>query len=227
MPPTPLDLYTLTFEFELNRVGTNEDIALFDLSMRGVGGAEYGDSQLASAAQGGINAWVATQAPAWFSTNVHFGWVTATNYLANGHINHQQRIAVGTAWDGTDSGPALPWETTLCTSLYTYPRGTFVSNGRRKRGRYYLPPMAASRLDSSNSGYFKNSDVAAALSRQHDFCQQAQQDMVGVDVGVLVVYSRTDGVTRDVVELSLDAKFDSQRRRENREVAGYDTVAFP
>lgn len=227
MPDTPLDLYVLTFEFSLNRVGTNEDIALFDLSFSGVDGAEYNDTELASAAQGGINSWIANSTKTYWTTNVQFSFVTATNYLANGHINHQQRVPVGATWVGTSDPPALPWETSLAVSLYTYPRGTFVSNGRRKRGRFYLPPMASSALDPSNSGYLHDSSVGPLLSDMHDFLAAAGESGVGVPVGVLGVYSRVDGVVRDVSELSLDAKFDSQRRRQNRESAGYDVVDFP
>lgn len=225
--PTPLDLYQLTFRFNLFRTTVQEDIAEFSLNMRGVGGAEYGDSQLHSAAIGAAAAWETNIDPGHFASNCAFFAVTARNFLADGHTNHEQSYVSTAGWVGTAPGAALPWETSLAVSLYTYPRGTFVANGRRKRGRFYLPPMSASTLDSSNSGFYTNSVLPALLTEVKAFCGDAQQDMVGADVGVLTVYSRADGVTRDVVQLTLDAKFDSQRRRENRETAGVITTTFP
>jgi hypothetical protein len=86
--------------------------------------------------------------------------------------------------------------------------------------------MSGSSLDTSNSGFYDNGSIAAQLAEQVAFLGDAQQDMVGADVGVLVIYSRVDGVHRDVVQVSMDAKFDSQRRRQNREDAGHLETSF-
>jgi hypothetical protein len=109
--------------------------------MRGVGGAEYNDAELNSAANGAVNAWQNNINQGHYSSAVVFSDVVARNFLANGHTNHEQVAVADGGWVGTASGASLPWETSLCTSLYTYPRGSFVSDARRKRGRYYLPPM--------------------------------------------------------------------------------------
>lgn len=224
---TPADAYQLTWNFPLTRVATQEDIAEFSLWFAGVGGAEYGDEQLASAAQGGYNAWVNNMSAGHWCNNVLLDSVTATNYLTTGHILHQQNYVGDGSWVGEHPGPAMPWETALAVSLYTYPRGTFVTHGRRKRGRYYMPPMAAGVLDGSNSGYYSDSALAALLAECKAFLEDAGQDKLGATIGTLSVFSRVDSELRPVSQVTLDAKFDSQRRRENREKAGYLVTPFP
>ena len=87
--------------------------------------------------------------------------------------------------------------------------------------------MAASQLDGSNSGYYVNSGIVSLLGEVKAFLQRAQKDSEDVPIGNLSVFSRMDGVVRHVSEVTLDAKFDSQRRRQNREEAGYASTAFP
>lgn len=224
MPDVPLDLYQLVFRFELQKLTSPADIAEFSLWMAGVDGAEYGDPQLHSAAIGACHAWQDNVNQDHFTDAVVFSTVTARNFLANGHTNHEQVFVADGSWVGTSPGASMPWETSLCCSLYTYPRGTFIPQARRRRGRFYLPPMGADQLDGSNSGFFLNSALAGLLSELHAFVSAAQQDMVGVQVGDLVVYSRTGGDSNNVTQLSIDAKFDSQRRRQNREPVGYITL---
>lgn len=224
---TPADAYFVRYQFTLIKVNTPEDIAEMGLWFRALGGAEYGDPELASIAEGAYNAWNAHMNPGLWATNVELSSVVASNYLANGHTLHEQNFVPETPWVGSDSAAAMPWETSLAVSLYTYPRGTFVTDGRRKRGRCYLPPMAASQLDPSNSGFFKNSNFAGLLTAVSAWLNDADQDRLGVQVGRLAVFSRADSETRDVVQISMDAKFDSQRRRQNREIAGHVEVAYP
>ena len=221
-----MDCYLLSYNFELNRVGTSEDIAIFGLWMDG-DGAEFGDAELAHLAAGGEIAWREHMTPDFWASNVTLSSVTATSFLANGNVLAQQQSVPETPWVGTNSTAALPWETALAVSLYTYPRGTFVSHAGRKRGRIYLPPMASAMLDSSNSGYLDNGAISSVLADMHVFLGLAGNSDEGVPVGQLSVFSRTDSVLRHVSQLSLDAKFDSQRRRENRETAGYITTSFP
>jgi hypothetical protein len=121
----------------------------------------------------------------------------------------------------------LPWETSLAASLYTYPRGTFVPQARRKRGRFYLPPMGADQLDASNSGFFPDATIDAMLAEIVGFLQDSRETDVGAVTGTLGVFSRVDGVIRDVIQVSMDAKYDSQRRRQNRENAGIVRTDFP
>lgn len=223
---TPLDCWSLTFDFPLNRAGTEEDHAEFSVWIDG-DGTEPDDANLHSLAIGAHNAWTANVPNLRWCNNVRLGSVIATSYLSTGHILRQQAYSGDDAWVGAAADPALPWETSLAVSLYTYPRGTFVSHGRRKRGRFYLPPMAASMLDSSNSGYFPDGNIDSQLGYMKAFLGDVNQDMVGVPVGTLSVFSRMDSTLRPVTQITLDAKYDSQRRRQNRETVGYAAVDFP
>lgn len=223
---TPLDCWSLTFNFPLTRAGTTEDVAEFTVWIDGAG-TEADDDMLASLAVGAGTAWTSNVPDLRWCNNVSLGSVTATSYLANGHILRQQEKPPSSPWTGAAADPALPWETSLAVSLYTYPRGTFVTNGRRKRGRFYVPPMAALTLDSSNSGYFSDGNMDSQLGYMHAFLSDVNQDQEGVPVGSLGVFSRMDSVVRHVTQISMDAKFDSQRRRENRETVGVRIAAFP
>ena len=152
--------------------------------------------------------------------------MTTRNYLANGHTLREQRYVPPTPWVGTSTQPSLPWETSLCVSLYCYPRGTFQPNARRRRGRFYLPPMSSAVLASNNSGFVADNVAHGVLSQMHDFCRDAWQSYLGVDEAHLGVFSRADSTVYPVVQISLDAKIDSQRRRQNREIAGALVTPF-
>lgn len=226
MPPTPLKLWQETFRFDLSQGSTQQDIAEFSLWFSS-DTLEPGDAELPHLAAGGILAWQNNMNQEHWATNVAFVSVEATAYETDGTIKSQKEVAATGGWVGTDTGAALPWETSLATSLYSYPRGTFVPQARSKRGRYYMPPMAASQLDGSNSGFFLDSEIEAMLSECAAFLGDARKTDVGVTTGTLCVYSRKLGDTFPITEISMDAKFDSQRRRQNREAAGIVKVDFP
>lgn len=223
----PLSAYQQRYNFSLTRVGTKEDIAVFSLWQKPLGGAVYTDSQLAEAAHGGYNAWNTNVDPGKYSAAVTLESVTCTSYDASGKTLFEQNYVAGTPWQGASSGKALPWEVSLAVSLYTYPRGTFVQNGRRKRGRYYLPVQTSNQLANNDSGYYDDSLIAGQLLEQVSFLSDSQQDSLGVQIADLAVFSRMDGVLRPVTDVYIDAKFDSQRRRENREVAGVLHQSMP
>jgi len=216
----------IRWNFGLNREGSAEDIAVFGLWGSNIGDAEYGDEQLAAIAHGAYDAWANHASPDYWTTAVTLDSTLAVAYLANGHTLFEQNYVPDTVWQGDVSTASMPWETSLAVSLYTYPRGTFVTNGRRKRGRYYLPPVAAINLDPSNSGYFKNSTLPAFFADQVSFLNDFGKDHEGAPHVNLGVYSRKDDDCRDVTDLYIDAKFDSQRRRQNREVAGVLHTAY-
>lgn len=89
-----------------------------------------------------------------------------------------------------------------------------------------MPPQTAGELENSNSGFFSNSLLPDFFTSVHAFLTAAQDSEVGAKIGDLSVFSRMDGVLRHVEYLYVDAKFDSQRRRQNRETAGVLGVAF-
>jgi len=220
----PTEMAKLTFGFTLSRTGTDEDVAEPGIF---VGGETFGpdsDEALMRIAHGGFNAWVTNVNEVSFGSNVFLSWVQATMYNAAGHTIREQRFIHDVAWQGSGSGAAMPWETSLCCSLYTYPRGSFQPNARRLRGRFYTPPMSASVLDPSNSGYFSDSGLHAFHTQMNSFVRDVGQDNNGVQVGQAVVFSRVNGSYAPVIETSMDAKFDSQRRRENRETAGHEEI---
>lgn len=224
MAATPTNLLLLTWYFSLSRVGTDEDIAEFSIATH-QDSYEADQDGLNAITAGAFAAWKSNMPSQYWATNVYLSQTIGTQYQANGDTLRKAVFVpgpdAGDHWVGSDSGSALPWETALACSLYTYPRGSFQPNARRHRGRFYMPPMAASTLDSSNSGYFKNANLATLLGHLADFVQDVGQDGLGVRHTRAGVWSRADNVVRDVVQLSIDAKFDSQRRRQNREVAGH------
>lgn len=222
----PANNVYIRWQFTLSRVGTAEDIAEFGVWWEPVASVTDWDTFLFDQATIAWEAWVSAQNHSFWGPNVILAKVTAVHYDTTGHTLNEQVFNAGTPWVGSSTASALPWETSLAVSLYTYPRGTFTTNGRRKRGRYYLPPMSAGVLDASDSGYFDNTLVSALLSAQHTFLIAAGKDIAGVHVLDCSVLSKVDDILRPVVQISLDAKFDSQRRRENRETAGHVEVTF-
>lgn len=224
--PFPLSAYLVRYNFTLIRASAAEDIANLDLWMAPLGGAEYGDSQLAAAAHGAYNAWDTNQYTGDWGNNVRLDSVVCSSFNAAGHTIHEQNFVPVTPWQGASGGKALPWETSMVVSLYCYQRGVFEPQARRKRGRVYLPPQTASQLENSNAGYYDNSALPTFLGKQKDWLTEAQQDDVGVKIANLSVFSRADSVLRPVVNLYMGAKFGSQRRRQNKETVGILSVPF-
>jgi len=216
----PASAYYLRYNFELKQGSIDQDIAVFGLWMKPLGGAEYGDAELAHAAEGGYKAWDTNMDVALWGNNVRLQSVTASSYLPNGHTLAERNFVPVTPWTGQSAQKCLPWETSMCVSLYTYERGTFVVDGRQKRGRFYLPPQTAGQLENSNSGFYLNDGLPTLLGMVKDFLIDAQKSDLGVQIADLAVFSRMAGELRPVTKLYMDAKFDVQRRRQNRETAG-------
>lgn len=219
---TPTNLVQFTWNFGLVRLAGQEDIAEFSVaaSRDTIEPDQHGLDKLAV---GAGKAFLTSIPATRFAPNVRFIGVKARMFKPDGKTLRESVWLTDTPWIGLDPGAALPWETALCVSVYTYPRGTFTDDAKRKRGRFYLPPMAASQLDFSNSGYFANGSVSPMLDSLKSFMNKIGQDDLGVSVLDAGVYSRADGVVRTATQISLDAKFDSQRRRQNREIAGIVT----
>lgn len=210
----------LRYNFTLIRTDAAEDIANVDLWMAPLGGAEYGDSQLAAAAEGGYKAWATNQNEANWGNNVRLDSVVASSFNSAGHTLHEQNYVSNTPWRGGSAQKSLPWETSMVVSLYTYQRGLFEPTSRRKRGRVYLPPQTSGQLQNSNSGYYDDTALPAFMTDVHAWLKDAEKDDVGVRIAALSVFSRADMVLRPVTNLYMTAKFGSQRRRQNKEKAG-------
>lgn len=219
MPVYPTNRWMSTWHFELNRAGVVEEEANFSLHF---GGTSYEptDDQLNSIAEGAYKAWDSNVDSGHFTNAVYLVSTKSYRFNSAGKVIGIGSYADATPWAGSHAPPSLPWETSLALSLYSYERGTFVPNPRRRRGRIYLPPMAAGVLDGSNSGYYSDSGISALLTELHAFVQDAEKDALGVALAPPVVFSRVGEALYQVTDLYIDAKFDSQRRRERSEQAG-------
>lgn len=224
-----LNAIELTWTFTLKQGSVAQDIAEFSLWFQYGPGGSAPQSDLDFLAQNGADAWSAQVSPNHYGTNVSLLNCTAKIFDVAGHTLRESQKTPADAWHGVATDACLPWETSLCISLYTYVPDTFVPNGRRQRGRYYLPPMVSTVLEGGNSGFVQNALLPTLLGEQVNFYGKLYAG-AGFDplVVIPIVYSRSAGKDSDPVppefyivsHLVADAKIDSQRRRQNREDAG-------
>lgn len=222
--------HTLTFNLFVG--ATQEDIAEFtfwtqvqDYSS----GPITWDEACQSAADGVWDAWAAHGTPDYFHSNVRLLNVKSARMDLAGKTQNEGQSTGGDAWVGTASSTSLPWQVSMAVSLYSYTPGTFISNARRRRGRFYLPPPSAIALAGDGSGLLAAATVTDVLGSMHDFLEAvaAVQDSGGDALGLLpVVYSREAGQDYAVTDLAMDTRADSQRRRANRQVGTRSVVAL-
>ena len=216
----PVAAVELTWTFDLNQNGPKQDIAEFSLWLHNGSGATTPQSDLDFLAQNGADSWSSRVSKSHYAATVSLRSCTARTFLANGHTLAESIKVPATAWVGGSGEPCLPWETSLCISLYAYQPGTFVVNGKRKRGRYYLPPMSTNVMAQDYSGFMDNTIFLAILNEQNSFQQGCVDGSGGPLIVTLAVFSRVDSDLYPVLYVVGDAKIDSQRRRQNRETAG-------
>jgi hypothetical protein len=120
----------------------------------------------------------------------------------------------------------MPPEVALCVSAWAYTPGGFAVNKGRKRGRFYLPYIATAR--STSQGRL-DPDVGAAaatnfqdlfndIQGMHTFNEDTPPDP-NPDYWDFVVASKVDASWENVDYVSVDDKFDSQRRRQHQAAA--------
>lgn len=165
--------------------------------------------------------------------DVHMDSVKVDHLNAADGKTLDQGVALFTgadAWQG--AGPkSLPWETSLCVSLFGYERGIFAANKGRRRGRFYLPPMSSGVLNDVG-GEIDSTPLGYISGCIHDFLNDVQGMTIGGDgVGTapdyfnLVIMSigtplkPLSPTTFPVTDVYIDSKFDSQRRRERQQPA--------
>lgn len=178
-----------------------------------------------------FNATITTKAN--FSPAVHMETCVVNHYeAATGKVLDQGQAGFtgGTAWNGSGT-TSLPWETSVCMSLYGY-GAEFVRDKGRKRGRFYLPPLAVAAL-SDASGMINDTVLGNLRDEFGAFLNAVQgTNFNGTlppndpDYWDLRVISRGTKLkplaptSTPIVRLQLDSKVDSQRRRERQQPGG-------
>ncbi len=143
--------------------------------------------------------------------------------------NHTTEEAVhavgGGVLAGTASGGVMPPEVAVCLSLYGYAPGGFTSRRGTKRGRMYLPYIAASAsgTDGKLSTSAWNGIIAAWQPVFADFRPATITD----GTFTAVILSTTAGTATDIPWLAIDDHFDSQRRRQHQSPAKRQVVTVP
>lgn len=128
--------------------------------------------------------------------------------------------ANGEGVGGTTNTAQLPHDVALVLSLYSYPSGTFVRQASRRRGRIYLPGLAANSLGPS--GQFSTTWLTNCVGAW----SQLLKDLDGMDfadsnpvpgatnpTAELVILSKAAGEAYRVVRVHADSLPDTQRRR--------------
>ena len=107
----------------------------------------------------------------------------------------------------------LPFQCATVISLLT------ASATRHGRGRFYLPPLAASTLDTGK--------VSSAAITSLDTAWTAFFDSLNTDGVSPVVRNRTGHISTPVTSARVGDVFDTQRRRRNKLVETYTAIAVP
>lgn len=235
--PVPPDTMRVTMRAELVQAGVPVEEAQF--GFWGVrqhfsgNGTDWADD-VVTVAEGIRDAWVehVTKVSFW-SSAVQMRTVRVDHLDAANGKTLDQGTAVfegDTAWAGTATS-SLPWETTVCVSLYGYTPGTFTTNKPRKRGRMYLPPPAAVAA-SGGAGQVFSADLSELSANLGAFFNDVQGINMGTtappndsDYFDLRVVSRGTPekplapTSTPIILIQMDSRIDSQRRREQSQPA--------
>lgn len=226
----PADMVKMTVEFDLQN---GSDVVLDHAQFRIWSDAPVPvsdwDAWLQDVANFARDHWISGMPKTPFSPAVVLNRVVCGRYDTSGHVvNEKAAAASPTDWIGSGA-KSLPWQVSLAISLYAYERGTFVLQGKSKRGRIYLPPLADSQIGDSTTGEMT---LTAA---------ETLRDAIGTWLTAIVGHTPTGGSTsfhpvvlstthnysNEVAFLSVDTKLDTQRRREKQLTSVIGTVAWP
>lgn len=219
MTTFPADMISTTFQFGLSDDAGQVENAEFTLWQQG-GSPDLPtdwDAGLLGLATEAYGSWVSHATTSWFSTFVKLVEVKSAHYNTAGHTLQEQTYSAGTLWVGTASGASLPWQISLCVSLYGYQPGTFTPDNKSKRGRVFLPPMATALIANNANGELDNSHVLQACN----LVKGIVNDLSGYTlptapsgiVQLVSVFSRKNQNTVPITYVSADNKWDTQRRR--------------
>jgi hypothetical protein len=123
------------------------------------------------------------------------------------------RVEVVLALTGVDAGEMLPFQCATVISLLT------ASATRHGRGRFYLPPLAVSTLDTGK--------LSASAITSLDTAWTAFFDSLNTDGVSPVVRNRTGHISTPVTSARVGDVIDTQRRRRNKLVETYTAIAVP
>lgn len=118
---------------------------------------------------------------------------------------------------GSSSAPSLPPQCAVCVSLYAYSASEFNPHGRKGRGRFYLPPIAAT-LDTPGT---LSSAVHTRLANWigdvlNDFEGKFISDGIIGDGFLHLCVIGSDGINQRVERARVGKVIDTQRRRRGR-----------
>jgi len=228
--PQPDNCVKLTMQFDLvDGGGAVQDHAEFRIwSDPPHTGGTVSDAWLLDAADFAATSWDSVVSPTHYSPAVVLSGAVMGQYNTAGLLTAEQKFVVGASpWQGTAS-QSLPWSISAVIGLYTYPRGSFVVQGKSKRGRIYLPPLGTNIMGNS---------VTALMSAT---TAQGLRDDIGTWLTGLVGHSGPGGYSfhpgvlsvthnyfNELGQLSVDTKLDTQRRREKQQQAVIYNVDWP
>lgn len=186
------------------------------------------DAALLGAAQKANDSWQSFFPSSLFESSVSLQSVLATQYGTDLKTAHEQVYIDSTPWQGTASSGSLPWNNSLCISLYTYTPGTFIADARSRRGRFYLPPMSVDALADKSDGNLGAGQVSAYLDAMNSVVGAiATYDLPttthAMTPGVL---SRKNTHLYTLTDWRGDTKMDSQRRRTKKVPASVVTTPY-
>jgi len=131
-------------------------------------------------------------------------------------LNGVQEFRLDTAQniDGVAAGSALPADVALVVSLRT------ATATRSGRGRFYLPQPAASQV-TTNGRVLADfiTDLGASLAGAWTAYNTATD--------IPVIYSRTQRLTRPIVNFNIGDLYDTQRGRESSQIEARTTTSMP
>jgi hypothetical protein len=157
----PADLVRTTVQFNMHQASAVLDVAEFDMWWQ-VGAPTTPASWptfLTELSNACAAAWIAEVNDSFFPNSLSLKGVVASRCDDVGHVvDEQVHVSGPTDYVGTGEN-SLPWQLANAVGLYSYQPGTFIANQRRKRGRIFLPPQAASELNDPDTG-----EMAPALA---------------------------------------------------------------
>lgn len=227
----PEDIVHVTYGFALG--SPEQDIALFGhyLRLNHVGGTPYiWTTELPA---------LATDLAPKFNTfwdgvaglygsDVHPQFVKCTHLDTAGHAIDVASHGLDTG-GGSAGGATLPYEVSVAVTLYGYDPGTYVPDSRRRRNRFYLPPMSVGVVGANGRL------TSGAMSTLSTAVDAWMEDVQGIHTGpsgashfdVVTLSAVGAGRADQVFAMGIGDVFDSQRRRRNNqaEARTYSTLS--